>query len=53
MGTNTQVIFHIHEDDGSITDIDAASISEARRNYSEVRGHFPKPDQMIEVRAAE
>ena len=49
---STQAIFHFHEADG-VVDIDAASISEARRKYAKARGHFPEPDMVIEVRAAE
>lgn len=49
MGRSTHNIFHFHQEDGSVIDIDAASYSEARRRHKEVTGVFPSKDANVEV----
>lgn len=48
MPRGTHTIFHIADEDRTI-DIDAASLSEARRKFKEKMGYFPEKDAEIET----
>ena len=48
MGRSGQSIFHFHDDD-RVVDIDAYSVSEARRKFKEAMGYFPPEDDRNEV----
>lgn len=43
-----KAVFHFHEGN-TIVDVDADSISEAKREYYKLRGHLPERDQVITV----
>ena len=45
---STHNIFHFHDDE-QVVDIDASSLSEARRLFRQSRGYFPPDDDRNEV----
>ncbi len=47
MGRSAHSIFHFHDDD-RVVDIDAASLSEARRTFKQTFGYFPPEDNRNE-----
>lgn len=48
MARGTHTIFHITDED-RVVDIDASSLSEARRKFKEQMGYFPEKDAEIET----
>lgn len=48
MTKSTHNIFHFHDED-RVVDIEAASVSEARRKFSKSFGYFPPEDDRNEV----